>query len=138
MPTTKLTKEEERQTIWSLFLGPVIWFLHLNILNILTSVSCKWGWLNFSIAGLPGLRFVEMIISLVMLVLMLYMVFLAWRNWLEFQTERPIHNPNLLHDTEKNRSALLAFVALLMNTIFSVFILASFVLLFALKACGGH
>ncbi len=138
MSTRDVAKGEERQTFLVLFSGPIIWFVHLNILNMLTSVSCRWGWFPFTIAGIPGLRFTEVLISLAALALMLYITYLPWRNWRRFQTEAPFHNPQVLQDTEEDRRPLIAFVAMLMNTMFSIFVSASFVLLFALKACGEH
>lgn len=138
MPRRTLTNAEDQQTVWSLVLGLTIWFLHFNILNMLTSLACKWGWFSFTIAGIPGIQIIEMIISLIALLLMLFMTYLPLRNWRSFQTKEPTHNPKLLHDTEKDRRPLLAFVAMLMNTILSLFVLTSFVLLFFLNACSHH
>lgn len=136
MPTAKLTKAEEQQTRRSLFLGITIWFLHLNILNALTSVACKWGWLSFRVAGMSGLQLVEMVISLIALLLILVMIYLPWRNWKTFQSERPTHNPELMKDTEKDRRPLMAFVAMLLNGFFFLFVIATFVPIFALRTCG--
>ncbi len=138
MPTSKLSKKQEQQTLLSLFLGPLLWFLQFNALNILTSVSCEWGWFPFKILGLPGLRFVELIITLVALLLMLYIVYLPGRIWGLFQSKEPAHNPHLLRDTEEGNWPLLASIAMLMNVIFSIIFLGSFVLLFFLKACGSQ
>src|ERR1044071_1246541 len=87
MPRAQLTKAEEKQTKTSLFLGITIWFLHVNILNALISVSCKWGGLTFPIGGLSGLQILEGVISLITILGMLYLVYLPWRNWRSLQTE---------------------------------------------------
>ncbi len=136
MPTNKLTKVQEQQTLWSLFLGVTVWFLHQNILNALISVSCKWGWLTFPVGGLSGLQFAEAAISLVALIAMLIMIYLPWRNWRNFQERKPTDNPNLLQDTEEDRRPLLAFVAMTLNGFFLLFVIATFVPMFALKTCG--
>jgi uncharacterized membrane protein len=136
MPKVHLTKTEEQQTRWSLFLGIVIWFLHLNILNALTSVSCKWGWFTLPIAGLSGLQFVNVIISLIVMLLMLIIIYLPWRNWQKFQSEKTARNPQLLQNTEEDHQPLIAFVAMLLNGFLFLFVIGTFVPIFALKACG--
>jgi uncharacterized membrane protein len=129
-------KAIERQTRWSLILGIVIWFLYLNTLNALTSVSCKWGWFSYNIAGMPGLQFIEALISLVVILLLLGMIFLSWRNWRSYQSKKPADNPQLFQDTEEDRRPLMAFVTMLLNVFFFLFAIATFVPMMTLKACG--
>ena len=136
MPTSPFAEPNERQSQWSLFLGILIWFLHFNILNALISVSCKWGWLTFPVAGLSGLQFVEAIISLIALLAMIFMIYLSWRYWRSFQQETPRNNPQLLQDTEEDRRPLAAFIAMLLNSFFILFVIGTFVATFALKTCG--
>ena len=136
MSAIQLTKPGERRTRRSLFLGITIWFLHLNILNALTSVSCKWGWLTFPVGALSGLQFVEMIISLIVLLAMLYLTYLPWREWQMFQSEKPTRNPQMLKDTEDDNRPLIAFIVMLLNSFLLLFVIATFVPILALKACG--
>src|SRR5436190_22720545 len=110
MPTIDLSKPSEQQTQWSLILGITIWFLHLNIVNALISVSCKWGGLTAPIGGLSGLQFVEALITLITIVVMLFLIYLPWRNWQSFQTEKSMTNPDMLRDTEEYRRSLMAFI----------------------------
>src|SRR5215208_6425759 len=136
MPTAQLSQAEEQQTRKSLFLGILIWFLHLNILNALISVSCKWGGLTFPVGGLSGLQILEVVITLITVLAMLYFIYLPWRNWRHFQTEKPTNNPQLIQDTEEKRQALMAFIAMVLNGFFVLYIIATFVAFFALKTCG--
>jgi len=136
MPRAQLTQTEEQQTRRSLFLGITIWFIHLNLLNALISVSCKWGGLTFPVGGLSGLQILEVVISLITIVVMFYLIYLPWRNWRSFQTETPTTNPQLIQDTEEKRQSLMAFIAMLLNGFFALYILATFVAMFFLKACG--
>jgi hypothetical protein len=136
MPRAKVTKAEEKHIRWSLFLGITIWFLHLNILNALISVSCKWGGLTFPVGGLSGLQLLEGILTLITVLAMLYLIFLAWHPWRNFQTEKPLTNPQLLQETEENRPPLLAFIAMVLNGFLVLYIIVTFVPTFALKACG--
>jgi hypothetical protein len=135
MSTIHLAEPNERQAQRSLFLGIIIWFLHLNLLNALISVSCKWGWLTFPVGGLSGLQVVELVISVLAGLLMLFMLYLPWRYWRSFQTEKPTDNPQLLQETEADRRPLVAFTMLLNGLLF-LFVIATFVPMFALKTCG--
>ncbi len=135
-PTAQQGKLSERLTRWSLFLGITIWFLDLNVINALTSVSCEWNWFSSSIAGMPGLRFVALIITLVAGALMLLLIYLPWRMWRRYQTDKPMENQNMLRDTEKDRRPLVAFIAMLLNALFLLFVIASFVPMFALNLCN--
>jgi arginine exporter protein ArgO len=136
MSRAQLTQAEEQQTRRSLFLGITIWFLHLNIVNALISVSCKWGGLTVPVGGLSGLQILEGVISLITILGMLYLVYLPWRNWRSLQTETPATNPQLIQDTEEKRQSLMAFIAMALNGFFALYILATFVAMFSLKACG--
>jgi hypothetical protein len=136
MPRAQVTKTEEQQTRGSLFLGITIWFLHLNILNALISVSCKWGGLTFPVGGLSGLQFLEAVLTLITVLAMVYLIYLPWRLWRSFQAQQPMDNPQLLHNTGEARPSLIAFIAMLLNGFLVLYMLATFVPMFALKACG--
>ncbi len=77
-----------------------------------------------------------MIISLLALLAMAAAVYLPFRNWREYQTEQPPANPQMLHDTEKERQSLLAFIVMMANSFFLLFVLGLFVIIFSLKPCG--
>lgn len=85
---------------------------------------------------MQSLQFVEIILSLIALLSILYMIFLAWRFWRSFQTKKPTNNPKMLEETEEDSRPLMAFVAMLLNGFFFVFIIATFVPMLALKPCG--
>jgi len=128
-------KSDERPTWKSLFWGTAIWFLHQNLVYGLASLSCTWGRLSARIAGVSALQFVETAITLVALLLMLVMIYLPWREWRRFQSERPKDNPQMLEDTEKDRRPLVAFITMLLNGFYLLFIIAAFVPIWALKPC---
>ena len=133
---TELTKKQQQQTQRALMLGMLIWFVHLNTLNALTSVACKWGWLTNRIAGMEALQWVEVIISVVALLALLYLIYVGWRNWRSLQPKELRQNPRMLQDTEEDRGALLSFVAMAVNSFFLLFVIGTFVPMFALRACG--
>lgn len=136
MPSMPLARSGERQTRWSLFLGIAIWFMHLNLVYALASLSCVWGWFAFTIAGVRGLPAIEALITLIALLAMIRQIYLPWRNWRSFQTTKPARNPGLLRDTERDRRPLTAGLAMLLNCLLGLFILATFVPIVALNACG--
>lgn len=126
----------DRLARWSLFLGITIWFIHLNAFYALPSLACQWAWFSFTIFGLSGLVVIEAIISLAALLLMLLMIYLPWRSWRLFQTARPGDNPRLLSDTESDRRSLFAFIAMLLNSFFLLFIITTLVPVVTLNACA--
>ncbi len=133
---TAIARTDDRQTRVALILGIALWFLHQNVIYALASVSCVWGWFTFNVLGMPGLQVVEVIITLIAIALMAGLIYLPWRNWRAFQTEKPRDNPHLLQDTQKDRRSLMAFVAMLLNSFFFLFIIMFFVPMLALNACG--
>jgi hypothetical protein len=136
-PAPPIPAHAELLTRRSLLLGLLVWFVHLNLTYGLASVACVWGWFSFHVAGLSGLPLVEALITLVAAVVLAVLVVLPWRDWRAFQTDRPPENRHLLHDTEKDRRPLLAFIAMLLNSFFLLFVIASFVPILALNACGS-
>lgn len=136
MPAMDLSKPNEQQTRWSLFLGIAIWLLHLTIIDSLISVSCKWGGLTAPVGSLSWLQIVTAIITLIAVLAMLFLIYLPWRQWHSFQSENPPTNPEMLQDTEKYRRSMMGFVAMALNGFLALYIIATFVPTFALKACG--
>ena len=136
MPALDLSKPSDKQSQLSIFLGITVWFLHLNIVNALISIACKWGGLTAPVGALTWLQILSAIITLVAVLVMLFLIFLGWRNWQNFQTASPSRNPDMLHDTEEYRRPLMAFIAMALNGFLILYAIATFVPVFSLKACG--
>jgi hypothetical protein len=135
--TTEPIEREERQTWRSLLGGTLTWFLHQNIVYGLASLSCVWGRLSARIGGVSTLQVVETILTIIALLLMLFWIYLPWRDWQRFQSARPKDNPQMLEETEKDRRPLVAFITMLLNSLYLLFILAAFVPIWTLKPCIG-
>jgi hypothetical protein len=133
--TTPPTENNESQVGRSLLFGITVWFVHLNVVYALASVACRWSLLSFTVMGISGLQLVETIISLVTLPFMLFLIYQPWRAWRGFQTATPPANPRFLEDTEMDRRALAAFIVMLLNSSFCLFVVAWFVPIFALRPC---
>jgi len=134
--TTPQTEHDQSQMRRSLLLGIIVWFVDFNLVYNLASLACTWNWLSFTIVGISGLQLVETIITLVAIPLMLFLIYLPWREWRRFQTAEPPSNPHLLEDTEKDHRSLVAFIVMLLNSLFFLFIIGWFVPIFALRPCG--
>jgi hypothetical protein len=132
--TERMTKGQLTRS--SLVAGIILWFLHLNISYGLSSVGCKWGWFTNKIGPLSTMQLTEAIITLVALLLMFPLIAFPLRRWLDYQTGKPPRNPNMLQETEEDRHPFLSFVAFLSNSLLALFMIATFVPIFALSPCG--
>jgi hypothetical protein len=130
--STTTASPNDRQTWRSLLLGAVIWFLHQNVVYSMTSLACKWGWFPRTIAGIPELQFIQIVLTILSAVLLVVLIYLPWRNWRRFQTDRD----HVLRDTENDRRPLMSFVTMLVNAVFLLFVMASLVPVMALNPCG--
>ncbi len=133
---TKLPQEKQSQNHRMLIWGPTLWLVDFLLLDSLNSVSCKWAFLTWPLAGLTAVQWLEVAISLVALALMAWMTYVPWRNWRELQHRKPVDNPHALSDTESDRGAFLAFLAMGLNVFFLLFVIGTLVPMLALKACG--
>jgi hypothetical protein len=130
VPPPRITYD--RQTGQSLVAGIAIWFLHQNTVYPLTSLACKWGWFPFSVAGLPGLKVVQLIISALAVLLLLFVIYLPWRTWRQLQTD----NLSIEFQSEKDRRSLVAFVIMLVNGFFLIFSVVTVFTILALNPCA--
>ena len=134
--TPPRTEHDDLRTRRSLLFGVIVWFVHLNVVYGLASLACRWGWFPFTVAGMSGVQLVEIVITLVTASAMLFLIYQPWREWRAFQTGAPPTNPHLLEDTEKDRRPLVAFIVMLLNSFFLLFVIAFLAPVFALSACG--
>jgi len=128
------TSVKDRSTWLSLLAGVVIWFLHLNTINALTSLTCEWGWFPFTIAGIAGLRFIHIVVSLIAALGIAAIIVLSWRGWRNWQAAQADAQHTLVQ-TGADRHPLMAFVTMLLNGLFLVYVLASLVMVLVLNPC---
>ncbi len=131
-----LGEHEERRMKVCLLGGIALWFVVLNTVYALPSLACKWDWFPFSVGPLSGLQVVQAMITLAAALLMGVLIYLPFQNWREYQTQQPPGNPHMLQDTEKGRQPLFAFIVMMANSFFLLFVVALFVPIFALRPCG--
>ncbi len=133
---TRLPQENQKQNHSTLIWGVVIWLVDFLLLDSLNSVSCKWAFLTWPLAGLAAVQWLEVAISIVALLLIGYLIYLPWRNWRSLQKKKPAKNPKAMAETQRDRGAFLAFLSMGLNTFFLIFVIGTLVPMLALKACG--
>lgn len=131
---TNSNSTHERPIWLSLLLGFVVWFLYFNLVYPLTSLTCRWGWFQFNILGMPGLRFIQLVLTVITLLLIGSFIYLPWHNWL--RAEAGSDKEDRLHQTSKDPRSLMALVSMLLNSLFGLFVIATFIPIFALNPCG--
>ena len=133
---TPQSQAHEPHTRRILLLGIAVWFLDQSIVYGLASVSCKWSYLSTPVGPISALQLVETLVTLTAMLVMAYLVYLPWRTWRSYQSAKPTHNPHLLQDTEKDPRSLEAFIVMMLNSFFLLFIIGFYVPVFALNACA--
>src|SRR5512142_3369331 len=133
---TRLPQQDQKQNHSALIWGATIWLVDFLLLDSLNSISCKWAFLTWPLAGLTAVQWLEIGISLVALALIAWTTYVPWRNWRALQPRKPVDNPRVLGDTERDRGAFLSFLAMGLNAFFMLFVIGTLVPMLALKACG--
>lgn len=125
----QLAKPDQR--IWLCFIGgTLVWALALMMLYPLTSLTCHWGWL-----GAPdresGLKAIQTLVTLVATGLIAGAGYVAYQEW---QSARAIGNQE---GSERKAAhiAMLAFITLLLNSLYLLIMLVSLAPILVLSVC---
>jgi hypothetical protein len=130
---TQSKQEHPNRLIWlGLVGGTIVWFLHFNIDYPLTSLACRWGWFPWTVAGMPGLKVVQLTVSIVSAVLVASLGWLCLREWRRTGSDEDDEK----RETEAVRMSFMAFVVALLNGLYLVIIVLSMVPILTLNACG--
>jgi len=71
----------ERDSLFSLIAGPLVWSGHFLSIYVFTAIACAHGFFDDRIFGLPVVLLVGGAITLVAVVLILDALVLSWRRW---------------------------------------------------------
>lgn len=123
---------DDRDTRRSLLVGFLAWFAHLNLVFPLTSLACKWGWFPHEILGMPGLKAVQVMLTIIAALVLAVTILSTWRIWRRFQTD----GAHAVENTQDDRRPLLAFVTMLLNGLFMLYVVASLVPILTLQPCS--
>jgi hypothetical protein len=130
---TEIKQEHPNRPVWlALVGGTLVWFLHFNIDYPLTSLACRWGWFPWTVAGMPGLKVVQLTVSIVSAVIVAALGLSCLREWRRAGSDEDDEK----RETESARVSFMAFVTALLNGLYLVIIVLSFVPVLTLNPCG--
>jgi len=133
--------------LFALIGGTAVWAIYFTFVYSLTSLSCFWSWFDLSVNGSgPALKITQAIATVIALALTGYFSFVAFQEWRDtrdkLQTSEAhivAHQINAVSGEEAEtitaRNPMLAFVTLLLNMLYMLIIVVSFVPIFVLPAC---
>jgi hypothetical protein len=108
----------ERDSLFSLIAGPMVWVVHFLTLYIFTAIACARGFFHVEVLGLRIVLLVGGILTLIALVLILDAAVISWRRWRSEPPEGgeaplPPHDET---DTD-SRQRFMAYAGLLLSGI---------------------
>jgi hypothetical protein len=71
----------ERDNLFSLIVGPMVWVAHFLILYVTAAIACAHGFFDDRIQGVPIVQVIGGSATLVALALVLDGFILSWRRW---------------------------------------------------------
>jgi hypothetical protein len=123
---------------WSLAGGTATWAVHLAAVYALTSLACERGLLMGQVAGLPALHLAVTVITAAAAAaigICLWGAHGAWRHAHRQQDAPAGSGAGVLAVAEHDGWALLALLALLLNTLFLVAVLVTLLPAFVVPPC---
>jgi hypothetical protein len=106
----------ERDSLFSLIVGPMVWIAHFLSIYIFTALACARGFFEVEALGLPIVPLVGGAVTLVAVVLIVDAGVLSWRRWRGAQGEAqplPPHDDN--HSASRRR--FMGYAGLLLSGI---------------------
>lgn len=120
--------------LWfSLGAGPILWLLHLLASYVLASLPCITPAFNFTVAGLPGIRFILIVFTLVMTVIVFYAGFMGYGIWRSLRGEAGEREED--RSPGETRLHFMAFSGTLLSVLFGAGILLTTGPILALHVC---
>lgn len=128
---TATEKANERGWL-ALIVGTVIVSAHFMVVYAASSLTCRWGWLPGKTVGIPSLQFFQMLVTFLAGVLIGGLIAITYRDW---------HSTQVDERGEESQQAaarlpLLAFITMLVNTSYLLFILMSLVPILTIQQCA--
>jgi hypothetical protein len=106
----------ERDSLFSLIAGPLVWTVHFLTLYIVTAIACAHGFFHEEVLGVRVVPLVGGAVTLVAVALILDAVVLAYRRWRGLPAEGP-PAPLPPHDANDvaSRRRFMAYAGLLLS-----------------------
>jgi hypothetical protein len=106
----------ERDSLFSVIAGPLIWSVHFLSIYVFTAIACAHGFFDHQVLGTNVVRLVGGAATLVAVILILDAGFVSWRRW---RGEPVVGQPEPLppHDTNDvaSRRRFMAYAGLLLS-----------------------
>ena len=111
-----LLRTLERDSLFSLIAGPLVWSVHFLTLYVFTAIACARGFFHHEVLGMGIVPLVGSAVSLVALALIGDAVYLSWYRWIG---EEPKGQPPPPHDRADvaSRREFMAYAGLLLSAI---------------------
>jgi hypothetical protein len=106
----------ERDSLFSLIAGPLVWTVHFLTLYIFTAIACAHGFFHQEVLGVRVVPLVGGAVTLVAVALILDAAILAYRRWRGMPSDRG-HAPLPPHDANDvaSRRRFMAYAGLLLS-----------------------
>ena len=127
----EITHRFDRRALWLILLAsPLIWCLYFSVVYLLAEADCAItiSWLNFQVAGLPGLSVIVIASTVVASVATLYYAGRALRLW-------RASKPSSAEPPTQERKRFMALAGLLLSLLFLVSTLLMGVPALVLQPC---
>jgi hypothetical protein len=113
--------------------GTFVWATYLLFVYSLTSLTCYWGWFMApeGYFGL-GLKITQIVATVIALGIIAYFGFVAFKEWMR----AGIEGNSEIGETQQARNPMLAFVTMLLNSLYSLIIVVSLLPIFMLPTCA--
>jgi hypothetical protein len=108
----------ERDSLFSLIAGPLVWTAHFLSLYVFTAIACAHGFFDDEVFGLRVVPLVGGAITLAAVALILDALVLSWRRWRGRPWDRePEPLPPLDRNDVASRRRFMAYAGLLLSGI---------------------
>ena len=106
----------ERDSLFTLIAGPLVWVAHFLIIYITTAIACAHGFFNDEVFGVRIVPLVGGIVTAVAVVLILDAGWLSWRRWRGRPADgAPESLPPLDSNDIRSRRRFMAYAGLLLS-----------------------
>ena len=108
----------ERDSLFSVIAGPLVWTVHFLTLYILTAIACAHGFFHQEVLGVRVVPLVGGAVTLVAVALILDAAVLSYRRWRGMPSEAP-PAPLPPHDANDvaSRRRFMAYAGLLLSSL---------------------
>lgn len=106
----------ERDSLFSLIVGPLVWSAHFLAIYVFTAIACARGFFHHEVFGIGIVPLVGSALSLVALAVIADALYLSWYRWLGDEPEGQPPPPHDRGDVASRRE-FMAYAGLLLSAL---------------------